>query len=607
MVKYKCTLLVSLVLLVSGCGNDDSSIISGGDDSSIISGGDDSSIIGGGDDSSIIGGGDDSSIIGGGDDSSSSGDSIPVMNEHLEQSSSMVNLVSEDYVEKAPKIDFSIKGNEEKLAPRNIEIGAEEHIKFLFNDIVLTKNDKSILIENYTPFLLDDFYAKINENIYYIKLDKVLSGYSKAEYSTNIDILSITPLFGDTMFQPVIIWGNEGDEVDSSKCLPVDSDRCYAWPTEEQQKIYERILVNMHNSFNSKYFLPLLKESYDQFCADGKYGCAAHGNKAHDNYLRMAIKGHQLKFSVLYHESDHVLGVGGNWANSGLDPMYTSEAISRGWASIWFGTISKDNDKFAPNSYDIYKTMFHEPAHGYNFDHESGMTYGFSEIYGRDFKNLHIPVSDVENISAKKTPDVILSKIGNQNGIISYEVLSKPDVDVFDINITVLNTQAISYEDRLYEYNGKVFYDIKFLKTPQTLTYIQLSSSNYDYMYTERLETAEIYPEDPVLVTPSGKQYYDLSIERINKDFEVKEAKYICPEQIKGSRASKKSDSNELWDLYIKDTENTLKTSEYIGAEKWSDDTADVIDFSNHDSFVRNKISRSVKFNNDYGLICIKD
>lgn len=343
-----------------------------------------------------------------------------------------------------------------------------------FSDIKLTLSSEAWIIENRTPRPINKFTGRYNGNkIGVFELPETLPAYSKARLAFPTHSISNVELDNQlSMFSPNIRL--KGGSIDCS----LTSETCYNFANDNERRIYETALSNMHDSFNRKSFTLALQDFYAQ--CKGFSECDAWQdtqlNQGMRNWIGMGMYGHSLEMKVMrnYYRGE---GMGGGWG--GNTRFVKSEAS--GWASYWQSYLNPDDPSYRNLSSNTYDTIFHEVAHAYGFSHDSGMTYGFAEQWAYHYSPNTLTQFELENISAPKLPDIYVDKKLSPNGNLEL-TFYHTNKQVNEFSLRLVSTEAFSYTSEINAEKSQL--SLRFDQLPNGPIYFSAVNSDNDYMAT---------------------------------------------------------------------------------------------------------------------------
>ncbi|RDL29204.1 hypothetical protein [Photobacterium damselae] len=469
---------------------------------------------------------------------------------------------------------------------------------YQFDDISFSKigADRYEII-NKTPMKINEIIVDSrNDEL----IDKVLLRFNKDVepftksifiWTGDADSLEFNNQFA--MYLPVVTLTGDVDAETGASCI----EKCYSVPDKQQASVYKVLSSNIHNSLNNKNFIPDLMNFYKKRCENPDNSCDA--NVAIINVLKLAVKNHNLYLKVL--SGDYLSeGVGGG---GGVD-LDTMESDSSGWASIWFGYITESSPSFRPYDGKTYKTMFHEGAHAYGFNHASGMTYGFSEIFGFEFIQNNFTEEERLNIGVIKHPNIVATLIESKDRYVKFRINSVLDVDMKEINARVMSPEVLFRKGRFSMDDEGLYYELIFDDYPTEPLIVQFYSDNGDYTASVRVNPNLFYSYPPIAKV-DNLSYYELPRSALIG------AKYSwansrCSRFLNGSKGATKSQIHTLWSN--SEYKPSLLSSRYIissdmsvAYSRWQ------VDMTILDSFMAISKDMYTLLSNDEGFLCVRD
>ncbi|HIF9059388.1 TPA: hypothetical protein ACX6MG_003453, partial [Photobacterium damselae] len=468
---------------------------------------------------------------------------------------------------------------------------------YSFNDISISKTGGDYFeISNKTPMRINEIIVKKKNNEL---IDKVLFRFnkyvepftkSKFIWTGDVDSLEFDNQFN--IYLPNVTLTGDVDAETGTSCTSV----CYSVPDKQQSIVYKILSSNVHNSLNNKNFIPELAHFYEERCANPDYSCIP--NVAIINFLTLAVESHNLNLKVL--SGDYASeGVGGG-GNVDLDIM---ESNSSGWASIWSGYITDTSPYFRPYDGRTYKTMFHEGSHAYGFNHNSGMTYGFSEIFGFEFIHNNFTEQELSNISVLKHPDIVATLVENGDRYIKYRIDGVSNSDIKELHVRVMSPEVILRKDRFFVDGDRIYYELMLDDYPAKPLVVQFYSNNGVYTASERVNPNLFYSYPPI-ATIDNLSYYQLPRNAL-VGAKYSWANSRCTRFLAGSTGATKSQIHTFWS--DSDYKPSLINSQFIISSDMSAvDHRWRVDMNKLDLFTATSEYRYTLLSNDEGFLCVR-
>lgn len=413
---------------------------------------------------------------------------------------------------------------------------------YRFDDIdIIDLGSNQFEVINNTPDRINKMLVKTNEhdNPVLVSMDVTLQPFSKSEilFSENITGVSFYNTLG--MFLPQITLAGEMSSEEGKLC----STPCYSDPDAQQSSVYWVLSSNLHKAFNHKALLPELLRYYrERGCTDYPSACASNGESvANINYMKMGGKGHRLTLKTLSGPYSNE-GVGGG-GTPNLDDIQTN---SSGWASIWTDYITAGAASFRPFDLKTQKTLFHESAHGYGYNHYSGMTYGFADYYGKEFLSTYFDDKDITGVSYLNPASIVPVLVESQNNHLKYKIFTlEENYDYTRVFSRVITEEKISRKDRFFVENGSLYYELNLNEYPTSSVVIQFYDDSSNFVFSTR-EISQFHQPKPIVVDGVNLNYYELS-NKVTQGRNFIHVNSICRKYIPGSIGATKNNYSDLW------------------------------------------------------------
>ncbi|HIF9383041.1 TPA: hypothetical protein ACX6RR_002876, partial [Photobacterium damselae] len=465
-------------------------------------------------------------------------------------------------------------------------------VSYKFNDILFEKESNNTFnLINKTPMKIKELIVRVHDSNLLLKFDSEIDPFTSTQFYFPREVSGIELDNKFNMHLPTVTFAGNVSAEEGKLCSSV----CYSVPDEQQGNVYKILSTNTHNSFNHKKFLPKLMEFYNKRCVEPEKDCLPE--VAIINYLKKGNNGHSLQLKVL----------SGNYVNEGVGgggsiDLGQMVSTSGGWTSIWYGYITDTHASYSPFHGKTYRNMFHEGAHGYGFNHQSGMTYGFAEIYGNEFTQSFISESDRSNINQVKHPNVTANVVDNDNYYIKYKIESLANTNISELSVRVLSPEKISRESRFSIEEDGVYFEIRLGAYPTKPIIVQFYTDGSDFMASDRINPNKFYSLTPVM-SIEGLDFYDLPVELIAGS-KYSLANNRCSNFIVGSLGATKNQLQSIWsDVHYKP--KMLRARNYISSNKSANYKRWKIDMSNMETFTATSESMSTIMTSDEGFLCV--
>jgi len=137
------------------------------------------------------------------------------------------------------------------------------------------------------------------------------------------------------------------------------------------------------------------------------------------------------------------------------------------------------------------RTLFHEIAHAYSFNHGSGMTYGFADY----MHEIYIPQQNIDNSvnPPLHSPDILVhyDLIDNHKIELTFYVKYKVST-ISDVNIRVVSNKNLSFTTQTLDMDNKNKLSITFNRPPENPIYIQVWDDDSIYITTLKFDAYEL-------------------------------------------------------------------------------------------------------------------
>lgn len=473
---------------------------------------------------------------------------------------------------------------------------------YSFNDIeILAQGNNEFEILNNTPDRINFLVVQVNEYEYpiLISMDTALTPFSNSTILFNENISNIKLYNTSEMFLPQItLTGNGITAEEGTLCTSV----CYSDPDSQQGRVYEIGSSNIHKAINHKQFLPELTNFY---LNDENNGCPAgkltdcDENVAYMNYMKMSAKGHRLSLKVLSGPYSNE-GVGGG-KNPTLSDMTTN---SGGWASIWTNYITTGTPNSRPFDLRTQKTLFHESAHGFGYNHKSGMTYGFADYYGLEFLPKYFDEKDITGESELKPSSIIPVLVESNDKHLKYKLLKLEENQSTNlVNSRVITEEKISRKDRFFIDNNELYYEVMFEEAPTSAVVIQFFDNTSNRVFTTR-EIANFYNPEPIIVDNLTFKALELP-RKVLTDRDYIHVNAICKKYLPGSQGATKGQYEKLWNSDDFNSE-LLNGTYYISSNISQSGKRWRINMKDRVSFNMTSEDRYTAFGEHDSLLCVQ-
>jgi len=359
--------------------------------------------------------------------------------------------------------------------------------QFNLDDLTFTQEEDGQwrFINNSAEPVLQLVVRYNEDEISLLEFDQPVAPFSQVSFDTPTHTLSnIVYQNQMKLFLPNIVFDGGSDECDVPNIDPTKA--CYSNPNENDRVIYEKHVVNMHNSLNMVAFDTFISDFYTNNCEKYDGGCDVKKlSTASENLLKMGAEKHNQGLRVMRHVYKGE-GVGGG---SKPNIINFSSEKSGGWASVWEGYITPGSDKYRGYGGATYKTLFHEIGHAHGFSHASGMTYGLADAYPT-FIDDNITMLEKEKMANKKVPMLFVEQQRTEDNKIQLNFYRLPYSYSTPVEIKLLSAAEFSGELALRNEQGNkvvLFMDDQ----PAATMYIRAAAENSKYY-----STVKIAPED---------------------------------------------------------------------------------------------------------------
>ncbi|WP_157097640.1 hypothetical protein [Photobacterium sp. J15] len=501
-------------------------------------------------------------------------------------------------------VQHRIKVTSQNLEEIDVQVSQVQNLAagdvFQFDDIELVDEGLAWSIYNRTPQTINSLAVRQGEKqqLALLKLFQALPAYSKAKLSSSTHTLSKLNFEEQLkLFAPKVqIAGFDADCSDQSKT-------CYNAPDDAQRIIYETVLINMRNAFNRKSF----SQFADNFFADAanctKYsGCSSYGDPllsySTKNLLTMGMSEHQLGMKVMRNKYA-AEGMGGGSSPDINLPV----ASSGGWASYWESYITPTSANYRPYSVATYNTIFHEVAHAYGFNHDSGMTYGFADAWAKTYVQANLTQAQRENRNVLELPSVLVDSkvIGKGKVRLSYyRPVSKAVSN--QVELQIISGQAMGVQIAYNSNQPGSTVDVTFNPIPKAPVYIRSVADNGDYISTLQLKASDMV-ESPSY-TFGGKKYTILEDELLDSEANGWAIRKLCDQS--NQELAEKADYQKLWDyMSSNDLLAGLTKGKFLSRDEPSGYLIWMLEFK-ADQMVSSKYRMVDSLGADKGLVCVE-
>jgi len=278
-------------------------------------------------------------------------------------------------------LELKIISSTHSLLKKNIYLRANNIFLSIEKGTILLHNHSYKKIKSLIGKYIDDsnqsHLIKLNFNsLIYPQTDTQIKSFSNAH------TMSIYHTSG--MLNQAI---NYTEEV----CNPdIDNEETvkYCKPLLKEQKIYEQNIATLHKFYNNKNALT----SWINYVKNISHNNVILSNKEIiHSFMKATLPNNllTLKSSHYIHNND---GVG---AGERMSLIGTKQ--NRGWSSLWYEHLVPLEQSILTFENKI-ALFHHEMMHGRGFNHQSGMTYGFSNYIGsllNDVEDTYYPITEV--------------------------------------------------------------------------------------------------------------------------------------------------------------------------------------------------------------------
>ncbi|HIF9277602.1 TPA: putative Ig domain-containing protein [Photobacterium damselae] len=465
-----------------------------------------------------------------------------------------------------------------------------------FNNIKFIHEDGQWYIINNTfmplKYILITYGSDQTSSI--LTLSSVVNPYTRANISFSLqNIGDIKYQDQLLMFNPVIALGAQKDNC-SDKTIT-----CYNSPRiGPERETFERTLGHIHDSFNKISFVAAIEDFFKNNCKDYE-PCLSYNNTnrndlsyGYRNYLSMGLEGHKLSMRAMRNVY-RAEGVGGG----GHADISYAESQGSGWASIWenYVDVNESVYRILP-----IKTLFHEIAHAYSFNHASGMTYGFADY----MKSTYIPQQevDISSIPYLHSPDIIVNSVVENTNLVKFSFLSRDkSLTISEVKLRVASNKPISFNVSTLDIKNKNTLSINFKKLPENPVYIQVWDNKSTYVTTKKFTPYDLMKSLTYIV--GNKTFVVLSPELLHEDYNGWKIRQECARP--HTHLATKDEYQELYDyLYVNNQIGTLPFSYYLSSDEPSDYLIWQVEYNN-DATKLNKYSMHNTLGKDNGLVCV--
>lgn len=424
--------------------------------------------------------------------------------------------------------------------------------------------------------------------------DIPLAPFSRNKVVFQQNIADLTLLNTTNMFLPTITMTGDVSAQEGAQCTAV----CYSEPSEQQAEVYAVLSGNLHKAMNHKSFLPEMVRFYrDDWCADSNRACDAE--IAYTFYMRMGTKGHRLSLKVLSGPYTNE-GVGGGGSPKLVD-MTTN---SGGWLSIWTGYITEGTAQARPYDGRTQKTFFHEGAHGYGFNHDSGMTYGLADYYGLEFLDKYFTAEDINGVSELKPSSIVPVLVSVSDNHLKYKLVKLEEGDdVSKVFARVITPENIGKRDRFVVEGGRLFYELELEQSPTQAVVIQFYDDATERVSTVR-EIANFYQPESITASGSPLQFFELPKMTLQEQSYIS-VNAICRKYLPDSQGATKAQYQTLWNASDFDPAR-LVGRYFISSNMSQTNHRWRIDMKNTDTYNETSEDRYTKFAGEDSLLCVK-
>lgn len=407
---------------------------------------------------------------------------------------------------------------------------------FSFSDIRLTLSGSDWQISNPTPQPVSRLMVRYNEQKpALLVLSSTLPAYSQAnlEFPTHtITELKIVDQLA--LFEPTVqVKGFNADCSDSQKT-------CYDDLKPAEREMYETIVINIRNAFNRRSFMQAMDSFFADRCQDYS-GCRDYSNNgglsyARRNLLMMGLAGHSLGLKAMR----NVYAAEGMGGGSSPD-ISQFTATSGGWASLWEGYITPGLASYRPYEPISYDHLFHEIAHAYGFNHDSGMSYGFAEQWGYTYAQNQLTTQERETRNPVVVPDMMLDVHSPANGQLDVRFYrSTQSSGAIDLSVLSASKQNVTLSYQAGSDQARLVFD----PLPSAPVYLRAVSESGDYMATVKLRRSDFVTSPSYSV--DGVKYTVLDDALLDSSANGWAIRASCDQP--GQQLATKADYQKLWD-----------------------------------------------------------
>lgn len=470
-----------------------------------------------------------------------------------------------------------------------------------FDDVTVEdKAPNEFYLVNNTPDKINHLVVTLDsaEQPVLLVVDTELPPFSKSAILFNRNVSTVSIINTSAMFLPnVKLTGNGLTAQQGAACSSV----CYSEPDAQQAEVYQILSSNIHKAMNHKRFLPELTRFYIE---DRSWGCPSgrladcDERVANINYMKMSTKGHNWDLKVLSGPYSNE-GVGGG-ASPKLDDLTTK---SSGWASIWANYITAGKSQFRPYDGRTQKTLFHEGAHGFGFNHDSGMTYGFADYYGLTFLDTYFDQQDIAGLSELKPSSMIPVLVQSKQNYLKYKLFKLTDNQRTNtVNARVMTEEKIARKDRFVVDGESLYYELEFQQPPTSSVVIQFFDNSSERVFTTR-EIANFY--QPQSISLDGVNFVFAELPRkVLTDKNYIHVNAICSKYLPSSRGAEKVDYQKLWDSGKLQPDH-LQSTYYISSNMSQTNKRWRINMKDQTTLLMSSEDRYTPFSSSDSLLCI--
>ncbi|MEJ2763460.1 hypothetical protein VV869_05700 [Photobacterium sp. MCCC 1A19761] len=430
-----------------------------------------------------------------------------------------------------------------------------------------------------------------------LNLSSTLPAYSQAKFqSSTHSLVNLAHENQLKLFDPTVqISGLTPDCADKTKA-------CYNDPYDYERVFYENIMINMRNSFNRKSFQSYIENYFADASVCANYsGCVDYKDPALSyatrNMMMMGISGHQMDMFVMrdVYAAD---GMGGG----SLPDIGLHQSEGKGWASYWHAYMDPNSGSYRGYNNMSYLSVFHEIAHGYGFNHSSGMTYGFADSWTNTYLQQHFTQHERENSNAHQVPSVLTkAELLEERKVRLSFYHTQPGASAQDIELQFIHNDGIDIKVDYIEGRDNTSVDVTFGTPPVAPVYVRSVSGNGEYMSTLQFKGSDLIPLPRY--TFGGKAYTILDKKLIAPETSGWGIRKLCDQP--GQQLATKADYQALWNyMSANNLLGTLSTNKFLSRDEPASWYIWMLEF-NAREMASSYYQLGVGIGNDKALVCV--